>query len=195
MSIERQNTTFRAALLGALMASLAGCCWWEKPTPTPPLGTLSDPIWTAQQTEGKASDFVVYQHEFELNGTRLNMAGEDHLKSIAARLHGGACLPVVVERSMTSIRPDTEYHFPVHPNPELDMKRREVVVASLIAMGVPNADRMVLVATPIAEGYTATQAARAYNQSLMQTNGYGTGAARGGFGAGSFGAVGSTEAP
>lgn len=176
--------------LGLFMAGTGGCCFWEKPAPTAPLGAISDPIWNTQLTEAKASDFVMYQHEFEYNDIRLNQGGEDHIKAIAARLNAGACMPVVVERSMTSPRPDSEYRYPVNANAELDMRRREAVVGSLIAMGVANADRIVVVAPPLAEGYTAVQAVRSYNRGLTNSApGYG------GAGAGTSGAIGSAGFP
>ena len=115
-----------AALSVLALALLAGCSAWcngvarrtERRTPTDPLGTQSDEIWRRQVAGAAASQFVVYQHEFVKDGVRLNMGGEDHVKSIAARLHAGECLPVIVERSMTSKDPDSTYHYPVNPNPE-----------------------------------------------------------------------------
>jgi hypothetical protein len=172
---------------GLLM--LAGGCCWPAKTPTPPLGTQSDAIWRRQEAGASASDFVIYEHEFVVDPEgqgkiRLNTAGEDHLKSIAARLNCGAPLPVVVERSMISEHPDSKYHYPVNPNPELDMKRREVVVKALVGLGIANADQCVVVAPAIAEGLTATEASRAYHHSLTNSgrgNGYG-GSSAGGLG-------------
>jgi hypothetical protein len=169
----------------AAVAMLAGCrSWGTNKTPTPPLGTQSDCIWRKQEVAAAASDFVVYQHEFELDGTHLNMAGEDHLKSIAARLHCGAPMPVVVERSMTSINPDSKYKYPVNPNPELDMNRRENVVKSLVALGIANADQCVLVAPAMAEGYTDTEATQAYYEGMTDARGD---SGRGSGGHGGFG--------
>ena len=37
---------------------------------------------------------------------------------------------------------------------------------SLIALGIANADQCVVVAPPLAAGYTATEAARAYDRGL-----------------------------
>lgn len=175
----------------ALLLLAGGCCWFEKKTPTPPLGVQSDGIWRRQEAGASPSQFVIYQHEFDSSSSvRLNMAGEDHLKSIAARLHAGAPLPVIVERSMTSVRPDSEYQYPVNPNPELDMKRREAVVRSLVALGIANADQCVVVAPPLAEGYTATEAVRAYHRGLT-TLGHGQGGAGTAGGLGGIGTAGT----
>jgi len=125
------------AVVGLVLVLVAGCdCWRQSRRPDPsPLGTLSDPIWQTQETNAEHSDFVIYQHEFKKDSEVLNLGGEDHVKEIAARLLGGQEAKVVVERSMMSSRPDTEYKYPVHPNPKLDLRRREIVVRSLTAMG------------------------------------------------------------
>lgn len=170
MRVYQKITTAAVLGISGFLTLAGGCCWPEK-TPTPPLGTQSDGIWRRQEVGASASDFVIYQSEFVADPDnkgviRLNMAGEDHLKSIAARLHCGAPLPVIVERSMTSVDPDSKYKYPVNPNPELDMKRREVVVRSLMALGINNAEQCVVVAPPLAAGFTATEAAKSYNTGL-----------------------------
>ena len=167
MNTLRKKAT--SALLGwiVLMTVSGGCCLWERKTPTPPFGSQSDAVWRRQEIAASASDFVIYQHEFEKNGVHLNTAGEDHLRSIAARLHCGAPLPVIIERSMTHIRPETKYQYPIHPDFDLDKSRRDYIVAELIAMGIPNAEQSTVVAPPLAEGFTAEEAAQAYNQGLM----------------------------
>lgn len=149
-----------------------------------PLGALSDSVWVAQEGEAEASKFVIYDHEFKLNTTRLNTAGEDHLKKIAARLHEGTPFPVVVERSMNG-RSRGEYHYPVSPNPDLDNERRDVVIAGLKLMGVEDADVRVVVAPATAEAGTSTEAESAYLNGLQggsSTNGFTGGF--GGFGGG-----------
>ncbi|MGD0897245.1 MAG: hypothetical protein ABR915_05370 [Thermoguttaceae bacterium] len=152
-----------------------GCSGRSGP-PTAPLGALTDPIWQRQEAGAAASDFVVYQHEFEMNDFHLNTDGEDHVKAIASRLHAGACLPVVIERGMTTARPDTQFKYPIHPNPELDLQRRDVVVRALTAMGIADAEQRVSVAPAMASGQTATEAARSYRQGLLGNNyGYSSG--------------------
>jgi hypothetical protein len=172
------NVARGAVLWLAALAPLAGGCHSGDARkdccgpPAPPLGTLSDVIWRRQEIAGAASEFVVYQHEFELNDIHLNLGGEDHVKAIAARLHAGATLPVIVERSMTSVRPDSQFKYPINPSPELDMQRREVVVRALIAMAIPDAEQRVVVAPALTAGQTATEAARSYQQGLGRTGGY-----------------------
>jgi hypothetical protein len=167
------KTVVPAAVWILVLAMSAGCSMWyngvarraeRRGSPTPPLGTQSDDIWRRQVAGASASQFVVYQHEFEKDGIRLNTDGEDHVRSIAARLRCGESMPVIVEKSMTSKRLDTKYQYPIHPNPELDMKRRQVVVGALMTFGVPNADQCVVVAFALAPGITATEAAKAYNR-------------------------------
>ncbi len=178
-----RNGSIRLAVVGIGLAALplSGCKAWKEfyQQPTPPaLGTNSDQLWQRQEANAERSDFVVYQHEFQLNGERLNTAGEDHVKKIAARLHAGQAEQVVVERSMMSPRADSVNHYPVHPNPELDMRRREIVVRCLEAMGIPDADQYVVVTPALATGLTGNEAEAAYGQAYNSydhnNSGYGS---------------------
>jgi len=162
-------------LLGLIVLAGGGCHYLHKvqavyqpPPPAEPLGAKSDAIWRVQEANAEASDFVVHQHEFAYNDYKLNMAGEDHVKQIAYRLRQGQDFPVVIERSMTSVRKDTQFQYPVHPNPELDMKRREVVVRALAAMGIEDADQRVVVAPAYVPGMKATEDAAAYRRAIGQ---------------------------
>jgi uncharacterized membrane protein YgcG len=177
------RTVLVTALSIATFACL-GCGPWKelRRQPEPPLGTLSDHIWQLQETNAEASDFVVYQHEFKLNQARLNMAGEDHVKQIAERLLAGQDFPVIVERGMTTARENTKYKYPVHPNPELDMQRREVLVYALVTLGVADAEQRVVVAPALTPGFKATEAAGSYLRGM--SGGGGGGGGGGGFGGG-----------
>ncbi len=161
--------------------------------PPPMLGTSVDAINMTQEINAEASKYVVYAHEFVLNnptdthgttGWRLNPYGQDHVKQIAINLRRGDQFPVVVERSSTTADPNSQYQYPIHFNARLDAARREVVVNSLIALGIHDADQRVVVAPAFAEGLTATEAAAAYTRSLRP------GRQRGGFGGGFLGGFG-----
>ena len=170
--------------VGALALPAIGCNHWSKyyaPDTPPPLGTQVDHIWQTQQRNAEAAKFTVYQHEFVANQARLNMAGEDHVKQVAMRLQYGEDFPVVVERGMMAKRENTEFKYPVHPDPKLDLQRREVVVRSLAAMGVHDAEQRVVVAPSYPEGYMASESERDYQQAIGGFNAYGGG---GGFGRG-----------
>lgn len=191
MSLQhsRRSTTCRVALPVALLAAVIsiGCISGGGPALSPQ-GTLTDPIWIAQEENAEPSKFVLYQHEFVYNQARLNWAGEDHLKQIAARLHAGANFPVLIERSVTSKREDTEYKYPVHLNPELDMQRRCVVVQLLTALGVPDAEQRVIVSPALTRGMQDGEAERSFYRSFNQGGGYGGfGGGFGGFGGGAGG--------
>ena len=164
---------------------LAGCQSTKQhyvAAPPAPLGCLSDSIWQSQEAAAEASDFVVHQNEFERDTEWLNTAGEDHVKSIAARLAAGDDAMVVVERSMLSARDDTEHGYPVHPNPELDMRRREIIVRSLASMRVDDAQDRVMVAPAIAQGFTGSEASATYARGLGASDaGPGMGGGFGGF--------------
>jgi hypothetical protein len=138
-----------AAAITAGMLLTAGCYVQQQSQipPYPPLGTITDSMWKIQETHGEAADFIVWQHEFELNGLRINRAGEDHIKKIAVRIHQGEdTFPVIIERSMTSPQEGTKYEYPIHRNRELDLRRREVVVRVLENMGIADAESRVIVA-------------------------------------------------
>lgn len=175
-----KTTTIHLARAAACLAPLllaTGC--GRNQIAATPLGTISDSIWQNQEHNAEASEFVVYQHEFQLNGARLNTNGEDHLKQIALRLSEGQNFPVVIERSNTTARSKTEYQYPVHPNPQLDLRRRAVVVRALSAMGIGDADQRVVVAPAFAEGYRANEAIRAYQRGI-NGGGFGQGFGYGG---------------
>ncbi|MCA9262816.1 MAG: hypothetical protein KDA60_03165, partial [Planctomycetales bacterium] len=140
-----------------------------------PLGNTVDAVNQRQEENAEQAKLIVYMHEFEINlqdedkstksdevqeggfryegalrvrGMRLTPDGQDHVRQIAKLLQqsDGTPIPVIVERSQTSRRWDTEHHYPVHFNDELDALRREVVVSALTQLGVPDADEIVIVA-------------------------------------------------
>jgi hypothetical protein len=150
----RLGRPFQAVLLLALVLPAFGC----RP-PASPLGTLSDPVWQNQEYNAEHSDFVIHEHEFIADSEYLNTLGEDHLKQIAARLAAGQDALVLVERSMNSARPETVYKYRVHPSPELDMKRRDIVVRSLLAMRIADADTRTVIAPDLAPRYRAAETA------------------------------------
>jgi hypothetical protein len=160
-----------ATILTALVTT--GCgrwkCFYEQPSVSP-LGSQSDEVWKNQEANAEVSDFVVYQHEFQRDSEKLNTDGEDHVKQIADRLLRGQDAPVVVERSNTSVREDTVYGYPVHVNPELDMRRREIIVRSLTAMGISDADQRVVVAPAYVPGLRGPEAEAAYRRGMTSYN-------------------------
>jgi hypothetical protein len=142
--------TAAAVLTCGVMLVLAGCRLAKEISvpPIPPLGTQIDAIWQTQETNAEAADFIMWQHEFESEGARLNKGGEDHLKMIAYRINQlrEDEFFVIVEESMNSPKEGTVYAYPIHPNPELDLKRREVVVRLLTELGVKDAEERVIIA-------------------------------------------------
>jgi hypothetical protein len=98
---------------------------------------------------------------------------------------------VIVERSQTSVKPGTKFEYPIHHDPELDQKRRLVVVRALTRMGIPNAEQIVVVAPSFAQPYTSLEAESAYRRGIMPFQngggGFGGGLGGGGFGGGGFG--------
>ena len=136
-------------LAGSLGLASCGTPSWkglfQNPPGPAPIGTISDQYWSQQEINGEGWKNIIFQHEFKKNGVRLNWAGEDHVKQIAAQINRNPDFKVVIERSTMTADPTAKYKFPVNLNPELDMKRREMVVQALLAMGVPDASERVVV--------------------------------------------------
>ncbi len=195
MSNGSKNSWIALAWLAILILAvvlLSGCQWcgtsgdtwknhYQAPPPPERLGAVSDPIWRNQEANAEVSDFTVYDHEFQGDTERLNLAGEDHVKQIAARLSRGQEAPVVVERSMRAPARTGEYRYAIHADPKLDMRRREILVRSLSAMGIADAEQRVVVAPAMAAGVTGNEAESAYRQGLGGSD-YGAGSGNfGGF--------------
>ena len=105
----RQETVIRCFLACAvlpLIFGVVGCQSNGRPA-AEPLGSVSDSIWQDLERNAEMSDFVVYQHEFQKDREFLNTDGEDHVKQIAGRLMLGQDARVIVERSRTTVRPNT----------------------------------------------------------------------------------------
>jgi len=178
--------TWSTAASVALLIS-AGCSHDQHyVAPPDPLGTISDPVWERHEENAEASDFVVYEHEFVGNTTRLNEAGEHHVKQIAVRV-AQTPFPVIVEPSSMSRREGDTYGFPVNNNHDLDMQRRQLIVRALHHMGVEDAEDRVVVAPALAPGFEQFEAERAYNRGFQNR---GFGGFGGFFGLGGFTGVG-----
>jgi hypothetical protein len=185
------KATWPAATAAALFMS-AGCSH-DRYTTGPiasspaPLGTVSDPFWQKHEENAEASDFVIHEHEFIGNTARLNEAGEQHVKSIAARV-AETPFPVLVQPSSMSQQAGDTYGFPVHNNHELDMQRRALIVRALNHMGVDDAEDRVVVSPALAPGFEQFEAERAYHRGFQGRglNGFGGFFGLGGFAGGIF---------
>lgn len=147
-----------------------------------PLGTLSDPIWKTHESNAEASDLVIHEHEWVANTESLNDAGINHLMRIMSRVHQTP-FPVVIEPSSQSVRETTEHKFPIHNDIKLDLRRRDVIVDTLIKRGVTDAQNRVQVGPATAPGFESFEGERAYHRGFSGGDGDGT-LGRGGFGGG-----------
>ena len=182
---EYQSMSMRCCLFCVWVVSLgllAGCRgpWGHHLAVGPPfdrpfpLGQVTDAHWETQQANAEASDFVLYDHEFQGETARLTPAGKKHLLQIALRMEQ-VPFPIVVEQS------------PDNRNPELDASRRAAVIEHLAQVGVETASPRVVVAPALAPGITAMEGEAAYYSTLHGTQG--AGAFGGGYGR-RFGGVG-----
>ena len=156
-----------------LLSCTSGCCCWESlcnrgggaggggrgadqgpPYDRPfPLGQVTDSFWEAQQTNAEAADFVFFDHEFKGNTAELAPATKPKLMQVALRLEH-VPFPVVVEQSVNNKRP------------QLDQARKKTVVEQLARLGVVNAEKRVVIAPAMAEGFTAVEGEAAYYRTL-----------------------------
>jgi hypothetical protein len=85
-----------------------------------------------------------------------------------------------------SRRESDRYRFPVHPNPELDRRRQDVIVRALSKMGVDDAASRVTISPALTPGFEHFEAERAYQNgfSFQGDRGFGGLGGAGGFGGG-----------
>lgn len=196
-------------LVGLLTFGCRTPYYGGSPMQPPPLGSVVDEVSRIQEDNAELAKLVVYVHEFELNkprkvidppwsrtdlqpvnarprtelrGFRLTDDGLDHVRRIAKRLQYHPEHQVIVERSRTSKRWDTLYHYPVHLNENLDEERRGTVVAALESLGIDDAESLVVVADAFPTGQQAQEATRAFG-SFWPQGGGGGGAGMGSGGA------------
>jgi hypothetical protein len=181
----KTQTTRRILIAGCLLA-VPGCIRDKlsipAPLPEPPavLGSSVRPMMDLQEMHGEAGDFVIHEHEWTPGTSRLNPAGEGHLRQIAAR-SGQVPFPIIVENASTETAAMIEGCPPCE---KLDEDRRNVTIAALTLMGVPGASQRVIVGPALSAGLTSTEAEQSYNSTLRNTSG------AGGFGNGGGGGMG-----
>ncbi len=147
-----------------------------------PMGTYVDPAFQDMEMNAEASDFVIYQHEWNGETTSMNDRGLEHLKRILERLPQ-VPFPVLVEPSNMAVDPNTKYRYPVNGNHALDIERRQAIVDALAGMGYKEAQERVFVAPALAAGFEGFEAEHAYNRGFSQFgNGLGGFGGFGGFG-------------
>lgn len=118
-----------------------------------PLGQVTDAFWETQQTNAEAADFVFFDHEFKGNTAELAPGTKPKLMQVALRLEH-VPFPVVIEQSVNNARP------------KLDQARRKTIVEQLARLGVVNAEKRVVIAPAMAEGFTAVEGEAAYYRTL-----------------------------
>lgn len=188
MPILNRARLVPTATCGLLALLTVGCCKdkcaYMQPIDPTPLGAYSDQAWKLQEGNAEASDFVIHEHEFRGNTSKLNSQGESHVRQVAARM-GENGYPVIIESSSMSSREDTVHGFPVHNDPALDQRRREVLVHTLIELGAKDVENKVVIGPALTPGYEQLEGQAAYRQSLSGFSSNGSG--RGGGGGGGFG--------
>lgn len=194
MPILNRARLMPTATCGLLALLTVGCCKdkcaYMHPTDPTPLGCYSDQAWKLQEGNAEASDFVIHEHEFHGNTSKLNSLGESHVRQVAARM-GENGNPVIIESSSMSSREGDVHGFPVHNDPALDQRRREVLVHTLIELGAKDVENKVVIGPALTPGYEQIEGEAAYYQSIKGfvggNRGRSGGAAGAGFGGGGGG--------
>ena len=150
VTLTGQDTMNRLLLTGLAILGTAGCghhsqnVLCEDPTVplTHPLGAVSYAHYAVMEENGEAADFVVSSGEFEPNSTDLTAAGRDHVLEIGARM-GGTPYPVLIEPG---------------DNPELDARRRDLVVRVLSDLGNVDTETRTVISRPYSDGMPGSEA-------------------------------------
>lgn len=156
------ESTVRRFFLTAMLCGVVCGCARTLPAPNVlPLGSVSRAHWHVMETNGEASDFVLYCNEFVDDSAELSPYGRDHIMEIAARMPS-VPFPVLVQRSQDN------------SNPQLDAARRDVVVGLLIRLGNSDADCRTVVSQPYSDGVHSQEAERdrAQSHSCCQAVGF-----------------------
>ncbi len=162
-------------LVGACTLLSSGCAYNEVLDMGPehdrpfPLGAVTDAHWETQQTNAEAADFLMYDHEFKGDTVELTPGAKRHLEQMALRLEH-VPFPIVIEQSQHNAEP------------RLDRARRHAVIEHLARMGLPNVENRIVVAPAFAEGFTAIEGSRAYQNIVGGGTGGGFGRRFGGSG-------------
>lgn len=160
--MKQNQTTIRKTLLIAILSGMVCGCARTLTTPDVlPLGSVSRAHWHVMETNGEASDFILYRNEFVDNAAELSPYGRDHLMEIAARMPS-VPFPVLVQRSEDN------------SNPQLDAARRDLVVGLLSRMGNADADCRTVVSQPYSDGIHSREAEQDVGRfrSSRQTSGF-----------------------
>lgn len=119
----------------------------------PPLGAALYAANNVQVVNGQAAAMVLHQFDFEPDGARLNLRGQDKLGAIAAKLPS-SFHAVVVERSGIA---------------KLDEQRRAAILTALNSGPFPVPPQRVVVGPAIARGMSGDEAALIHEVMLLRT--------------------------
>lgn len=123
-----------------------------------PLGSTVRAHYHTMHTNGEASDFILYRHDFQESSAYLTPAGKDRLLEIAARMRS-APFPVIVERGLNN------------DDPELDELRRRLVSSVLTDLGNSDAEQRVFVSQAYDPGINSMEAETDYYRFIFSRGG------------------------
>lgn len=179
-SMRGQSVPLKIAACLLLCLTSTGCGWsiWNLRSmavpETYPLGSNVRAHYHTMETNGEASDFILYRHDFQESSAHLTPAGKDRLLEIAARMRS-APYPVVVERSLNN------------NDPELDELRRRLVESVLTGLGNMDAEKRVFVSQSYDPGLNSMEGEMDYYRFIFSRGGWGNNGGNNNTAGGSFG--------
>ncbi|MFN0197246.1 MAG: hypothetical protein ACKVT0_10920, partial [Planctomycetaceae bacterium] len=145
---------------------------------TYPLGSTVRAHYHTMHSNGEASDFIFYRHNFQESSATLTSEGKDRLLEMAARMRS-APYPIIIERSLNN------------DDPELDANRRQLVANVLTDLGNADAEQRVVVSQSYDPGISSMEGETDYYRFIFtrggnNNNGGGNNGGGGGAGGGIY---------
>lgn len=158
-----------------------------------PNGTYVRGYQRAMVAEAEQAAWLVARHEWYAAGDELGPDGTRHVEELAARIRdqstaGVPCdHPVVIEAAEVIVERKQTLAEATADARALDASRRDVVVSSLLSLGVADADARVIVQPIDRVGLQGVEAPFLFNRGFGGFGQRGGGRNGGGFGGGGFG--------
>jgi len=176
---------------GAQVAEISRCVQpLPKGSVPSPAGSYVDQWRGAMSSAAQQQHWVITRNEWFDGGSELGPKGKQHVERIAECMYTQPSY-VVVESEPVQLELGETYEEALKRNEQMQVGRRNEVIASLAAAGVENADQWVVFAEDRTVGVRGIEAPLIYNRQFMggMMRGNRGGLGRGGIGGG-FGGLG-----
>jgi hypothetical protein len=181
--------------------SLVDKCATVPPGAQPlPNGAFVKAAHDIQVRNASADKYVVYLHEWYMDGVELGPWGRQHVNLIARRLTAAAApLADATHEGAIVLPPKLPVLVQACPDDRVNETRRQAVAERLLQLGIYDAAERVIVGFPEAVDLDGNEAPRIYSEMLSPNHNPHSGAYNpyggGGFGYGGFGGFGGFGFP